>query len=147
MAGSSVGVTAATLVGRRGFLSPIPTTTILPVTDLERARRYYAETLGLPFVRKGPDGSEVFSLNEKAALALLEKPPGVQPEYTALSFEVPDIMTFMTEFEEKGVQFEDYDLPDLKTVDHIAVMGSEKAAWFKDPDGNILCLHEDGPER
>ena len=39
--------------------------------------------------------------------------------------------------------FEDYDLPDLKTVDHVCVMGAEKAAWFKDPDGNVLCLHQD----
>lgn len=128
-------------------LSPSPTTTILPVTDLERARHYYADTLGLPFIRKGPDGSEVFALNDKAALALLEKPPGVQSDYTALSFEVPDVMTFMTELEEKGVRFEDYDLPDLKTVNHVAIMGEEKAAWFKDPDGNILCLHEDHSRR
>lgn len=125
-------------------LSPTHTTTVLPVTDPERAKHYYADTLGLPFVRSGPDGGQVFALNDNAALSLLEKPPGVQAEYTVLSFEVPDIMTFMTELEEKGVQFEDYDLPDLKTVDHIAVMGSEKAAWFKDPDGNILCLHEEG---
>ena len=41
-----------------------------------------------------------------------------------------------------GVRFEDYDLPDLKTVNHICEMGDERAAWFSDPDGNILCLHE-----
>jgi hypothetical protein len=38
--------------------------------------------------------------------------------------------------------FEDYDLPGLKTERHIATMGNEKAAWFKDPEGNILCLHQ-----
>lgn len=125
-------------------LSPNHTTTILPITDPERAKEYYSDTLGLPFVRTGPDGSQVFALNDSASLALLPKPPGVQAEYTALSFEVSDVMTFMTELEEKGVHFEDYDLPELKTVDHVAVMGEEKAAWFKDPDGNILCLHEEG---
>jgi hypothetical protein len=41
------------------------------------------------------------------------------------------------------VVFEDYDLPDLKTVNHICVLGSEKAAWFKDTEGNFLCLHQD----
>jgi hypothetical protein len=40
------------------------------------------------------------------------------------------------------VTFADYDLPGLKTVDHICVLGSEKAAWFEDPAGNVLCLHE-----
>jgi len=41
------------------------------------------------------------------------------------------------------VVFHDYDLPGLKTVQHVCVLGSEKAAWFSDPEGNILCLHED----
>lgn len=47
------------------------------------------------------------------------------------------------ELEGRGVVFSDYDLPGLKTVDHVCVLGSEKAAWFLDPEGNILCLHED----
>lgn len=45
--------------------------------------------------------------------------------------------------EQRGVRFADYDLPGLKTVEHVCVLGSEKAAWFEDPEGNILCLHED----
>ena len=60
-----------------------------------------------------------------------------------MSFEVDDIGTEIGELEQRGVVFEDYDLPDLKTVDHVCVMGAEKAAWFKDPDGNVLCLHQD----
>ena len=43
----------------------------------------------------------------------------------------------------RGVVFEDYDLPGLKTVGHVCVLGSEKAAWFKDTEGNYLCIHED----
>ncbi len=39
--------------------------------------------------------------------------------------------------------FADYDLPGFKTVDHVAVLGSERAAWFQDPEGNTLCIHED----
>lgn len=48
----------------------------------------------------------------------------------------------VAELQARGVRFEDYDMPDLKTVDHIATMGSSKAAWFTDTEGNILCLHE-----
>lgn len=124
-------------------LSPSPTTTILPITDPERARQFYGDTLGLPFVRKGPDGAQVFTLNDLATLSLLEKPPGSQAEHTALSFEVSDISGSIAELEGNGVSFEDYDLPDFKTVDHVCVLGAEKAAWFRDPDGNILCLHEE----
>jgi len=42
----------------------------------------------------------------------------------------------------RGVVFNDYDLPGLKTVNHVCVLGFEKAAWFGDTEGNILCLHE-----
>lgn len=44
----------------------------------------------------------------------------------------------------RGVTFADYDLPGLNTVDHVCILGSEKAAWFQDPAGNVLCLHEAG---
>ena len=47
------------------------------------------------------------------------------------------------ELKSRGVAFESYDLPDFKTVEHVCVLGAEKAAWFNDPEGNILCLHED----
>ena len=48
----------------------------------------------------------------------------------------------ISDLESRGVTFEDYDMPGIKTVDHIAEMGEDKAAWFTDPDGNILCLHQ-----
>jgi hypothetical protein len=61
-----------------------------------------------------------------------------------MSFEVDDLAAEIGDLEQRGVVFEDYDLPNLKTVDHVAVMGAEQAAWFKDPDGNVLCLHHEG---
>ena len=44
----------------------------------------------------------------------------------------------------RGVRFEDYDLPGLKTVEGVCVLGGERAAWFRDPEGNTLCIHQDG---
>jgi hypothetical protein len=41
------------------------------------------------------------------------------------------------------VKFHDYDYPNFKTVDHMIVLGTDKAAWFGDTEGNILCIHED----
>jgi len=49
----------------------------------------------------------------------------------------------VAELKGRGVRFADYDYPGLKTVEHVCVLGSEKAAWFEDTEGNILCLHED----
>ena len=63
-----------------------------------------------------------------------------------LSFRVERIEQAVAALEQRGVQFADYDLPGLKTIGHVCVLGSEKAAWFQDPEGNILCLHEDLPD-
>jgi hypothetical protein len=65
-----------------------------------------------------------------------------RPKHTAVSFEVDDVGAEVRELSARGVQFEDYDYPGLKTVDKVCVLGSEKAAWFKDPEGNILCIHQ-----
>ncbi|MEO7351622.1 MAG: hypothetical protein ABIR34_09980 [Marmoricola sp.] len=58
-----------------------------------------------------------------------------------MSWAVDDVATEVRELEQRGVVFEDYDLPGLKTVDHVATMEGEQAAWFTDPDGNVLCVH------
>ena len=115
---------------------------MLPVTDVDRARTYYTESLGLDYTGTDDEGRAMFALEGGATLVLLPRPDSHPSESTAMSFEVDDITTEIGELEGRGVVFEDYDMPDLKTVDHVAVMGSEKAAWFKDPDGNVLCLHQ-----
>ena len=74
---------------------------------------------------------------------MFPRPDGTKAEHTALSFRVDDIAQSVRTLQQRGVQFADYALPRLKTVEHVCVLGSEKAAWFQDPEGNILCLHED----
>ena len=63
-----------------------------------------------------------------------------------MSFEVPDARAAIDDLTARGVTFEDYDFPGLKTVNKVCILGSEKAAWFKDTEGNILCIHEIIPE-
>jgi hypothetical protein len=67
---------------------------------------------------------------------------GAQSTHTVLTFEVEHITDEVRDLEGRGVGFLDYDTPEIKTVDHVCVMGDEKAAWFADSEGNILCLHE-----
>jgi len=124
------------------MLTKATTTTMLPVSDMDRAARFYADTLGLHQKATGADGSRIFDAGNGDAIGLLASEAGAQSKRTVLSFEVSDIAGEVRELEGRGVRFADYDLPDLKTVDHIAAMGGEKAAWFSDPDGNILCVHE-----
>ncbi len=124
-------------------LALAPMTTMLPVRDLARARRFYEEGLGLAPVGARADGKFVFRCGNGALLALFPRDDVTPPAYTAASFAVDDIRATIAALEARGV-FKDYDLPGLRTVEHVCVLGGEQAAWLEDPDGNILCVHQDG---
>ena len=117
-------------------------TTILPVVQMDRARRFYEEKLGLVPEGEHADGSFWMRGGDGGTVALILRPDRKQSEYTALSFEVDNIDTEIKELERRGVKFEDYDLPELKTVNHVFSTSDEKCAWLNDTEGNILCLHQ-----
>ena len=127
------------------MLSTGSVTTMLPVKDMDRARAFYEGCLGFKPGGFKPDGKFVYSVSG-STLALFPKPEGTKADHTAVSFRVEDIADSIKELQRAGVVFEDYDFPALKTVNHVCVLGAEKAAWFKDTEGNYLCLHEDLPE-
>ena len=126
------------------MLSDASVTTMLPVMDMDRARAFYEGCLGLKPGGFRPDGKFVYAVGG-STLALFPKPEGTKADHTAISFRVPDIVAAVARLERTGVVFEDYDFPDLKTVNHVCVLGAEKAAWFQDTEGNFLCIHEDLP--
>jgi catechol 2,3-dioxygenase-like lactoylglutathione lyase family enzyme len=128
-------------------LSEAAVTTILPVRNMDRARKFYEKILGLQPQGFAADGNFLFACGGNAQIALIPKPEGTKAEHTALSFEVNRIEEVIARLEKLGVVFEDYDFPDLKTVNHICVLGSDKAAWFKDSEGNYLCVHEGAHSR
>jgi catechol 2,3-dioxygenase-like lactoylglutathione lyase family enzyme len=107
-----------------------------------RARRFYDKALGLQPVGGKPDGKFVYRCGG-TEIALFPKPEGTKAQHTALSFRVDNIADAIGLLKSRGVTFADYDYPGLKTIGHVCVLGSEKAAWFEDTEGNILCLHED----
>ncbi|MCM3879289.1 MAG: VOC family protein [Vicinamibacterales bacterium] len=125
------------------MLTSAPVTTILPVKDMKRARSFYETRLGLKAVGFKPDGKFVYECGGGAVIALFPKEGGTKADHTAVSFQVKDIGVAIKELKSNGVVFEDYDFPGLKTVDQVCVLGAEKAAWFKDTEGNYLCIHED----
>ena len=125
------------------MLTNAPATTILPVRDVDRAREFYERRLGLKPLGLQQDGKFLFALGDGGTLALIPKADGTKAEHTAVSFKVDDVVREIGVLKDRGVVFEDYDLPGFRTEGHVCVLGSEKAAWFKDTEGNILCLHED----
>jgi catechol 2,3-dioxygenase-like lactoylglutathione lyase family enzyme len=116
---------------------------MLPAVEMARARRFYEETLGLPKGEVRPNGESRYSAGG-TRFALYPRKTPTTADHTALSFEVKDLNAEMQVLASRGVRFEEYDLPGLKTEGGVCVLGAERAAWFRDPDGNIHCLHQDG---
>ncbi len=116
-------------------------TTMLPVTDVPRARRFYEEKLGLRAKSTQPSGETVYE-TDGSTLALYPRAEPPKSDHTALSFEVDDIVREVKELRGRGVEFERYEMPDAVEQDGVYAIGQERCAWMKDPDGNILCIHE-----
>jgi catechol 2,3-dioxygenase-like lactoylglutathione lyase family enzyme len=115
---------------------------MLPISDADRAQKFYTDQLGLPYEGTDDEGSLMYRLAGGSHLMLLQRPNEKAHGSTAMAFEVADVEREIAELEARGISFEDYDLPGLKTDHHIATMGHDKAAWFLDPDGNVLCVHQ-----
>ncbi|MFD8594025.1 VOC family protein [Kitasatospora sp. NPDC059646] len=126
------------------MLGDAPLYAVIPVTDLEQGKRYYRDTLGLSLVRDGAE--EVTFRCGDSEFGMYETPYGGQAGHTLASWKVADLDAEMAELRGRGVVFEEYDLPGLKTVNGVAEDDGMRAAWFKDPDGNVLCVNERRPD-
>jgi catechol 2,3-dioxygenase-like lactoylglutathione lyase family enzyme len=117
----------------------------LPVIDLNRARKFYEETLGL--MLSGVDGPPAqgisYNLEDGSSLYIYQR-GATKADHTAATFWVDDVEAEVKELKAKGVVFQDIEVPSLgiKTVEGIATMGTIKGAWFNDTEGNILGITE-----
>ena len=120
--------------------------TRLPAQDLERARRFYAEKLGLEPVEERPGGLRYRSRDSE--FVVFQSTGAASGDHTQMAWEVDDLEATMGELRERGVVFEEYDFPGLQTVDGIVeVEGNypskgtgERGAWFRDSEGNLLGI-------
>ncbi|MEU5322339.1 VOC family protein [Streptomyces sp. NPDC021056] len=133
----------------RNLLARGRVATRLPARDLERARRFYAEKLGLEPVDERPGG--LLYRCSGTDFALFASTGASAGTFTQMGWEVDDIEAVVTELKRRGVVFEDVDVPGLRTKDSIAdVEGNypgkgargERAAWFRDSEGNLLGIGE-----
>jgi catechol 2,3-dioxygenase-like lactoylglutathione lyase family enzyme len=120
------------------MLSSAMIVTTVAVTDLDAAGRFFREQLGLPLLDTTPFALR-FGVGD-GQISVRRGQPNVGQ--TVAHFEVDDIEATIRELTARGVTFEEYETP--KTVNFIAQIGPAKAAWFKDPDGNVFGLRE-GP--
>ena len=125
------------------MLSDRPLFATIPATDIDRAKRFYSDRLGMKVTRETPGGVEFESGSTRFLVFPTGSPRG---EHTLASWLVDDIEREVAELRKKGIVFEEYHFPGLETVHGIAIIeGQERAAWFKDSEGNILALGEPLP--
>jgi catechol 2,3-dioxygenase-like lactoylglutathione lyase family enzyme len=113
--------------------------TTVAVTDLEKAKSFFAQQLGLPVLEEQPFAIR-FGAGNGSQISVRRGQPNVGQ--TVGHFEVADIEDTVRELTSRGVAFEEYETP--KTTNFIAQVGPARGAWFKDPDGNVFGVRE-GP--
>jgi len=123
------------------MLGKADATPMIAVKDLDRARKFYEETLGLKTEEEWGDEGVTLKSGDTTINVYRSEFAGTN-KATALNFDVDDINKEVSELKEKGVFFEHYDLPGLELRGDLYIGEGMKTAWFKDPDGNILSLIE-----
>jgi catechol 2,3-dioxygenase-like lactoylglutathione lyase family enzyme len=111
----------------------------IAVNDIEQGKEFYGKTLGLRQIDENPGGVTYQSGTGK--LFVYQSSTAGTSEATTAAWDVDDVEVAVDELKAKGITFEHYDtIPGAVMEGEIAVMGQHKAAWFKDPDGNILSI-------
>ena len=123
------------------MLKDAPMAAILPAADLERAKKFYSETLGLEPLDVSAPATTMFQAGAGTMMVLYEREGGTNADHTVAGYMVEDVEKTVEDLRAKGVVFEQYDLSGLKTDERgIAELGGVKTAWFKDSEGNILAI-------
>ena len=114
-------------------------TTMLAVKDLDRARKFYEDVLGLQRV-EDEDQEVIAYRSGKSTINVYRSQFAGTNKATAITWEVDDINDAIRDLKAKGVAFEHYQIPGLRQEGdvYVAAQGGFRTAWFKDPDGNIL---------
>ena len=115
----------------------------LPAQDIDRAKGWYRDKLGMEPMRTEPDGGAVYEGGDGTYFLVFPSMGKASGDHTQIGFEVDDVEATVEEMSRNGVVFEQYDFPELKTDDRgIAEIMDQKGAWFKDSEGNLLSVGE-----
>ncbi|GAA1983987.1 glyoxalase/bleomycin resistance/dioxygenase family protein [Terrabacter lapilli] len=130
------------------MLTKASVTANIPAADLARARSFYAEALDLkPVTELEEAGMLVYRTDGGTEFSVYQTEYAGQAGHTVAQFHVEDVVAEARALQAKGVALETYEMPGVQWDDGIADLGDMgKAAWFKDSEGNILCLDSGFPE-
>jgi len=121
------------------MLKNYPIVPYIPAKDVARARKFYEGKVGL-VPREEVAGGVVYECGNDSWIFLYPSAGAGTSKASQAFWQVKDLEAEVAELRARGVVFEEYDMPGLKTVNGIATAGGSKAAWFKDSEGNILAV-------
>ena len=121
------------------MLQKSPMYAYIPVADLARARKFYEQTLGFK-PKQEENGGVVYEFGKHTGCFMYPTPNAGTSKASQAFWQVEDVEREVAELKARGVKFEEYDMPGMKTTGGIATAGGAKAAWFKDSEGNILAV-------
>lgn len=122
--------------------SPVCATMQCRRKNLKAVADFYSKKLGLKLVfGSARDGAFAFRAGRGTEVLLFES-DARKSDDTGATFEVKNLAREMAALRRKGVRFQEYDLPGVKTVNGVARMGPHSMCWIKDPDGNVIGLHQ-----
>jgi catechol 2,3-dioxygenase-like lactoylglutathione lyase family enzyme len=113
--------------------------TDIATKDISKARHFYGDELGLKEVKREENG-DTFYQSGASFIKVYQSDSAGTNQATYMSWDVDDINDTVDELKSKGVNFEHYVMPGVTMDGDVHMIGHERAAWFKDPDGNILCV-------
>jgi len=123
------------------MLKNAPIVPYIPIADVARARKFYEGVLGLK-PKEEYAGGVIYECGEGSWVFMYPSAGAGTSKASTAFWTVGDVAAEVAELKARGVMFEEYDLPGLKTVNGIATGGGAKTAWFKDSEGNILAVSQ-----
>jgi len=111
----------------------------IPVLDVNRARKFYEEKVGLQ-PKETYAGGVIYECGNGSWVFMYPSPGAGTAKSSTAFWAVDDVEAEVAELKGRGVKFEEYDTPGIKTVNSISSAGGAKTAWFKDTEGNILAV-------
>jgi catechol 2,3-dioxygenase-like lactoylglutathione lyase family enzyme len=123
------------------MLGDHPLDVVLLATDLEASKEFYAGKLGLEIISES-EYEITYKCGGDSRLAVTKSTTGTADEQTQAGWRVTDLDAELAELRSRGVEIQEYDMPELKTVDGVMDLGFARMAWIVDPHGNALAILE-----
>jgi catechol 2,3-dioxygenase-like lactoylglutathione lyase family enzyme len=115
----------------------------VPVATLSLAREFYEGVLGLkPSGFHRPDIDVIYEFADGTRLVVIEEARAMRRAGSGAHFVVDDVSATVRDLRERGIEFDEFDLPELTTTDGVATVGDHHFAWFRDPDNTVMAVHD-----